>query len=86
MSIVRVGSERVLTDEPVYVLCSASEVVRRDLSGSVPGTAQYLHITIPISTTYFIYIYYFYGRYYEPIDYDYVDQHYQCEPGQGIDK
>ena len=43
-------------------------------------------ITIPISTTYFIYIYYFYGRYYEPIDYDYVDQHYQCEPGQGIDK
>ena len=42
MSIVRVGSERVLTDEPVYVLCSASEVVRRDLSGSVPATAQYL--------------------------------------------
>ena len=34
MSIVRVGSERVLTDEPVYVLCSASEVARRDLSGS----------------------------------------------------
>ena len=50
MSIVRVG-ERVLTDEPVYVLCSASEVLRRDLSGSCLSHRPIL-VTIPISTTY----------------------------------
>ena len=49
-SIVRVG-ERVLTDEPVYVLCSASEVLRRDLSGSCLSHRPIL-VTIPISTTY----------------------------------
>ena len=51
MSIVRVGSERVLTDEPVYVLCSAWEVLRRDLSGSCLSHRPIL-VTIPISTTY----------------------------------
>ena len=55
MSIVRVG-ERVLTDEPVYVLCSASEVLRRDLSGSCLSHRPIL-VTIPISTTYCIYTY-----------------------------